>query len=189
MVYEIPGRDGLTVRQNKFVDAWVTQGRPGNATQCAELAGYGKAGAAVRASELLRHPAVLQEIKRRGITTLTSEIMGSVNVMTALRDSEAVDPAVRLRAAQALLDRAIPIAHLHQVDINVTVEPTREETVRQILDLHRRRGEAPPPWLEQAMDFHAPDAFSSTRPPRKIIEHQEGETEISLEPVGSGAQR
>jgi hypothetical protein len=186
MVYEIPGQNGLTARQNKFVDAWVAQGRPGNATQCAELAGYGKAGAHVTASRLLRHPGVLAEIRRRAISTLTSEVVNCVNTMTLLRDGPGVDDAVRLKAATSLLDRAIPLARLHQIDINVTVEPSRESTLRELIEIYRRRGEPLPPYLTQAQDFYPANAFAS-RPRQKIIEHEADETEIPMVAERSGA--
>lgn len=59
-----PPRDGLNGKQRLFVDAYLGAAR-GNATEAARLAGYTKATAAARASEILSNAKVKTEISKR----------------------------------------------------------------------------------------------------------------------------
>jgi hypothetical protein len=171
----LPSQNGLTSRQIKFVDLWVVQGTNRNAGKLARMAGYSDLNADSAASHLLRDDKILNEIKRRAISTLTSEVVNCVNTMTYLRDGPGVDDAVRLKAATALLDRAIPLARLHQVDVNVNVHEDREDVVQELHDIFRRRGDPIPTRLEQSTKFFEPGTFDRDRPRQPTIEHEDPE--------------
>lgn len=81
-----PPRDGLNGKQRLFVDAYLGAAR-GNATEAARLAGYTKATAAARASEILRNPKVHAEIERR----FKSSAMSADEIISRLSEEAAAD--------------------------------------------------------------------------------------------------
>jgi hypothetical protein len=132
-VTQLPVPAGLTERQNRFVDLYIDLGGK-HAGRCARLAGIADSGADAWASRALRHPAILTEIKRRAITTLTAETVASVRTIVAIRDNPLADDAVRLRAASQVLDRGgVLAATLQRLEVDVQVTDTRDSLMAEIM--------------------------------------------------------
>jgi hypothetical protein len=95
----------LTPNQRKFAELFVASGGQ-NAADCARKAGYTPARAKIEASELLRHPGILEEIRRLVQSRLSASIaFASAELEHIARDRNSKDRAVQLKAVSALLDR------------------------------------------------------------------------------------
>lgn len=103
--------DDLTDRQTAFVREYIERGgRPGSAADAAVAAGYarpgpaGRAAARVRASELLRNPNVLRQLRDELARKLNAGAALGVQTLIDLCQN-ARSEQVRLSAANALIDR------------------------------------------------------------------------------------
>lgn len=106
----VTSRD-LSERQAAFVREYVERGgSPGSAADAAVAAGYarpgpaGRAAARVRASELLRNPNVLQQLRDELARRLSTGAALGVQTLIDLCQN-ARSEQVRLSAANALIDR------------------------------------------------------------------------------------
>ena len=106
MAYKLPANltHGLTERTVAFVELFVAQGGK-NAERAAVQAGFAKSGAQAHASRLLRDARVLALLRHITETRLRASVVSAMEVMELLKDDPTCPPAVRLKAAEACLDR------------------------------------------------------------------------------------
>jgi phage terminase small subunit len=93
----------LTVLQDKFIDAYVSNG--GSITKAAIEAGYSEPSARTLGSKLLKDDKVLAEIYRRTVAKVAVTAPRALNIIDQLAQTSRSDK-VRLEAAMNLLDRA-----------------------------------------------------------------------------------
>lgn len=93
----------LTDRQDKFIDAYVTNG--GRIEQAALEAGYSQASARTLGGRLIRDDKVLAEIYRRTVGKVAITAPKALHIVEQLAQSSRSDK-VRLEAAMDLLNRA-----------------------------------------------------------------------------------
>jgi hypothetical protein len=119
-IFAAPKRE-LTERQQRFVDAYVTNG--GESGPAAAEAGYSTASAVQAASQLLRKPLIQQAILKRTMSAIGLQAVPALAVISKLMASSKSD-YVRLEAARDLLDRSgfqPPERVDHRLDSGLTV--------------------------------------------------------------------
>src|SRR5260370_422906 len=92
----------LTPLQLKFIDEYsVTQQKRDSAIR----AGYAPGSAHVRANECLNNPEIVTEIRRRVELSFVEFLAEARDVITGIMRSGGKDDAVRLKAAEHVLNR------------------------------------------------------------------------------------
>lgn len=113
----------LNPRQLRFVQLYV---RYGNASKAALEAGYSEATARQQGSRLLSKDHIQKAVQAALAdidAVLADQIVDSIRVMAQLRDDGEVPPDIRLKACDALLNRAMgkPTERVeHKGDMQVT---------------------------------------------------------------------
>ena len=116
-----PAATGLTRRRDAFVDAYVANG--GNGAAAARVAGYALSCARVKASLLIRDPAIIGEIRRRTILALGAAAPKALATLIKL-SGQANSERVRREASSDILDRLgfkAPAKINHQLDAGLKV--------------------------------------------------------------------
>lgn len=137
--YRIMDRPKVTLKQEKFVEAYVGEAN-GNATQAARVAGYSQSSDITTRSiacETLTNPNVqkLVEIRRKEIMyRLQAKSHDAVTAMFDIIDDDSTPPQTRLAAIRDLLDR-IGTAPTQKTEVsgNLTHTAAVHERARQIL--------------------------------------------------------
>lgn len=145
----------LTQKQRRFLHHYLSLGGV-NATRAAVLAGYegGRDGASVTAHRLLRNPVILSELRDLAEKKLKANVAMAASVLEELATS-AKNEAVRLKAAETLLDRGgLMLATISKHEITVTNSRTDKELLERVEQLTRELGlgakviEQPPPQIQ-----------------------------------------
>ena len=135
---------GLNERQRIFVIACVLFGCSTNHARGAQVAGYKGSDGYLRVQgfRLAHNPkvqaALLEEARKR----FQAGTVGAVNLALEFMADGKIDPRVRLKASEMVMDRGgLPKATEHRVVSSY--EPSREEKLMRLLELAKQLGHDP----------------------------------------------
>jgi phage terminase small subunit len=134
-------KDELSPRQRRFVECYLDLGGQ-NATQAAINAGYSqeRESAKVTACVLLKRPYILEALKVESQRRLRASVVLGASTLVELAE-KATNEQVRLKAAEALLDRGgMQLASLSQHNITITDTRSDAEIRERIAELSRSLG-------------------------------------------------
>jgi hypothetical protein len=132
-------RVGMNAQEVKFV-ANLLQGMPKG--EAAVAAGYAPRSAPVSASRLLNRGPVLKALREGAERALNAGLAVGARVLLDLAENSKSDD-VRLRAAQALLDRGgLPLTRLTETRHVLVDERTDAELRARLAELEREEGRA-----------------------------------------------
>lgn len=159
----------LTPFQRKFVLAYCANG--GNGAQAALAAGYAEGSARQRASELVTNPRILAAIREETERRLRSGVALGAKVLLDLAEN-AESEAVRLKAAEALLDRGGLLLIARSETVHRVIDERSDEEL--LARLRALSGELGLPFAKMiegdAEEIRPPNPGSS------VEEHSQNET-------------
>lgn len=129
----------LSELEEAFVGCYIETGGT-DGKKAAITAGYGAAGAAVRAHELLRRPRVLAAIRKEAERRLQAGVALGAAVLADLAQNAKAE-AVRLKAATALLDYGgLAVVARSEHTLNIVDKRSDAELREQVARLTRELG-------------------------------------------------
>ena len=134
----------INPQQREFVFALMGQGLTLNYTEAARSAGYATTEGSQRDAgyRLAHDEKVLAAIHEEAYKRLRAGTLAATALLTEFVAAEAVDPAVRLKAATALMDRGGLHARSEHL-VAVTHSDDRAAKVARLVELARAQGQDP----------------------------------------------